>query len=323
MRKYFFALTVFFVFCTQVSAQKKDETLLVQAYKTGSPQMLYQFCKQWQNDLPAISDQQLSALNDTLREGYALFSAFFDSRYTAKTLAQPWLAFKKDSSFVVVQNELKVFVSEHQIYYSQHQIDSFIFMQFSDSLTDSIKKSFYSSDYLMDSFIVSKGPGRGRTNVSFDKRMFPYRNENSPYRSQEFWKEGRLVANIQDFRPQLNPEMNWIYWNKDKYDFIGHLGDNSTKVQNKDPTNALHIFKFLNQAIFLLPAQVVSRNRSKDTLYVSPQTYDFISSLIFDKNLEYALVTFRSPYSGRTDIWHKENDHWHFVSIISMMIAQE
>jgi hypothetical protein len=320
MPKYLLIFSITCIYCASCFAQK-DADLLKRAYQTGNTHNLHQFCTRWQKEYPAITNKEFANLNDTIKEAYLLFSDFFE-RYLFKEREQEWKTMKRDSSFVIIQNDLKVSVTDHQIYYSQHQIDSFIFTQFNAGLADSVNRDFESSDLAMDSFIITKAPGGKRNNLSLERNMFPFRDNYSPYRAPEYWKEGRLVADITDFRPQLNPAIRWLSWNTSKYEVIMHLKDKATKKQRNNPANAYNVLKFLNQKIPFIPAQL-SRETPPKVFYSYPRTDNEISSITFDEKLEYALVTFSTPSMTQKDIWHKENGHWQFVSCISMAISQE
>jgi hypothetical protein len=317
----FAPLFIFFQFFSLVIlAQKNDAELLNQAYQTGSTQKLYEFCKAWQNELPPINNEELATLDDTLKEAYALFSEFWGTRYSRKTLFQPWSSFKKDSSFVIVQNNLKVYISDRQLYFSQQEIDSFILTQIGSNLLDSVKAACYTSQVQIDSLIVVISTLRKTSNASSNGILNTYRDNISPYNSL---KPGKLVADILDFRPQLNPDIHWLYWNKGKYELISQLKNTGTKKQKNDPFNADNVFLFLKKHLLLVPGYMPHRPQANEVYYVFPQTLNDVPSITFDKKLEYALLSFSAFMSGQTDIWHKENGQWQFVKTISGYMGQE
>ena len=74
MRALFFILISLFI---NVGNTQNAGKLLEKAYKKESPEMLHQFFLNWNKEVQTISENELSALNDTIRNTYNVFTAFY------------------------------------------------------------------------------------------------------------------------------------------------------------------------------------------------------------------------------------------------------
>jgi hypothetical protein len=323
LNKYALFLFSFLLCCKTILAQKNDEALLELAFKKNSTQMLYQFCLNWQKESPPISDEEFAVLNDTLKEAYNLFSAYSAARTTYQEIERGRY-FKPDSFFVISQNYLIVSIAQHQLYYSQHEIDSFILVKrFSDGLTDSVKKILFANDSIMDRYMISQVPGK--KDVTIEQGMRMWRDNISPYHTSES-KQAYLVDSITDFRPRLSNDFKWLYWSKKRFEMFSAFMQEKNKAQKNNPPQGKEAMQFLSKIITRVPGYGRPDLTGKYLIqYFNwfPQTIEYISSIMFDKKMEYAMLIVIDRNSGRDEIWHKENGHWKFAVTTGMWVAQE
>lgn len=129
-------LLIFFTLTTNSFAQSAIQDIQ-QAYKEKSTKKLYQFCAKWQEEMPAISDKEFSQLSPTVKEAYNLF---IDSY--RKEVCDNYKIFtkKSDSTFIVLQNHIKIYTTTTPLFNPDPKKDSAIFItrHLPKQLTDSI-----------------------------------------------------------------------------------------------------------------------------------------------------------------------------------------
>jgi len=131
-------LLIFFTLGSNCFSQNSVQDLQ-QAYKEKSTKKLYQFCSKWQKEMPAISDKEFSQLSPAVKEAYNLF---IDSY--RKEVCDNYKIFNKknDSSFIVLQNSIKIYTTTTPLFDRDPKKDSAIFItrhvpkQLTDSIAD-------------------------------------------------------------------------------------------------------------------------------------------------------------------------------------------
>jgi len=103
-----YLLIVFFLFTITFAYSQTELDMLEKAYKNQSTEELKNFFDAWSQEIPPITDTELSTYNDTIQQAYKLFVDFYN--YAADSIYSEWYnELYKDVAFLIVQNTLKIY----------------------------------------------------------------------------------------------------------------------------------------------------------------------------------------------------------------------
>ncbi|MEO8447338.1 MAG: hypothetical protein ABI528_07580 [bacterium] len=98
------------------SSAQAQLALLEKAYKMKSTELLDSFITNWMNELPAISYEELSRQNDTIKAVYELFRLNFDphnvSKFTDSINQRHYDSLYKDIRFAIIPNQIKYSITD-------------------------------------------------------------------------------------------------------------------------------------------------------------------------------------------------------------------
>jgi hypothetical protein len=130
------ALVIGLITCISITARAQETVhhkplrdnaaLLEEAYRTQSKEKLKQFFREWSDNIPAISGQELSELNARQKEAYAVFTAFYKPHRLDSIGGSEWgTAIYQKIGFLLVQNAVKIRATD-KIFYADAVVDSII-----------------------------------------------------------------------------------------------------------------------------------------------------------------------------------------------------
>lgn len=286
MKKIFFYIA--FIFSVAAFGQNEQQAqLLEDAYKKRSDKKATEFFKNWQQELPTINDKELAALNDTLRETYNVFTAFYNGQLEKNI--------NYLERYLILQNSIKISFTD-KIYYSEEETDNYVTasisrMQISEKVRDAYLRKF-DGKYPEDT-VFQFGP-RGDLNSNIEKA-----------------KE-RLIDSIICFRPMILNGKRQVVYLTEGYEklLIGFLGSNSSQpdirsVNYISERQSKKRYKFLNQFVPLKFGHWFGY------LIVS---YPKASAIVFDNDMNYARIDYVSGYAGHEAVLKNDNGNWTIIS---------
>jgi hypothetical protein len=295
MKRY--TLSIFLLFIPFLTNAQKEEQLLEKANNKNSKELLKTFFEHWQHEIPAITNGELAQLNDTLRQAYGVFKAFYKPLNIDSIGGSEWGNNIYDNvAYLILQNKVWIY-SQEKIFYTESEIDKFIVDNINKTIKeDSIKQKLLKRDNgkLSSYTIRTFGP---------DKDIFSDDEGTSV-----------IIDSILNFRPQINSSKAPLYLTP-KYD----------KILNTFLGNTYH--KFGTGGI-MNPAKAKGESEKRKVFlenyikiwhghwggYWQLNSYPACSSITFDKNLEFAKIQFRMVYEGGEAILKRENGNWKLIS---------
>ncbi len=103
--KLFFSVLAFLIAYIPSRAQNEDR-LLLKAYQSGSPKTLEAFFNKWAQETAPLSTPKIARLDDTLRNTYLVFAAFYDPFQTGKAGAAWNDHLYNKSKYLVLQDRI-------------------------------------------------------------------------------------------------------------------------------------------------------------------------------------------------------------------------
>lgn len=278
-------LFVFFIY----NETHSQENNLEKAFKYNSPATLDMFFEKWQQEVPPITDHELSELSDTIQEAYKVFSTFYTPLNLSRIGHSEWGdSIYNKQSFLIVQNSLDVEVQK-KVYFTDEDLDE-----------------------LLNKELEKDNP---EVHLKFLLRL----RENNKVRwyFEEAWGSLSLPQfekisqyPIFDFRPQLEDRSReYVYltseYNKILDDFLCRGKSRSKDVLRELGRRANFLFQngirvwqphwYWNDSWHLL-------------------TYPEVRTIVFDEKMEYAKVYFTIVYQGGEAYLKKEGDSWMLIS---------
>ena len=283
-------ILIFFSF----SAYAQNESnMLEKAYKQSSKKELKNFFDAWSREITPITDTELSTYNDTIQQAYKLFIDFYNS-YRLDSNDE-----YKNVDFLILQNTLEIYFTD-KVCYTKEEKKEYLINEYNKRYKDNdsirqVRISWLNEDEWIERVF------HGYDTIHKNK------------------KQVDLVAN---FRPQINCENKIPIYLMPKYDtllnaFLGseHLefgtGGIMSVAQAKGESKKRQ--NFLENYIKIFHGHWGGYWH----LCSFPKAY----SITFDKDMEYAMIDFRSSWaSGGEVIFKKEGDTWIFVCRVSSWI---
>lgn len=266
--------------------------LLEKAYKKKSVDMLTQFFDNWTIE---IKSNESAYQNDTILEAFKVFKGFYRPTQLSLLGGSEW----GDSLYVnskcfLVQTRLNKIYFVDRLFYSDNEADSLTVLKIIEEYgNDSTKLKLwihYDKNGRLDDFTIKTfGPSS------------KYFTENAPV----------VKDSIMEFYPSIDyTDKKAVYLTKDYQNIIDRfLGSSHTK---------------LGQGGIMNPARSKGASRKRkafiDNLittfyghwggYWQLNTYPYVYSITFDKEMKYAKVDYRMVYEGGEALLEKQNDKW-------------
>ena len=289
---FFILLSLVFTYSNAQNAGK----LLEKAYKKKSLEMSHQFFLNWNQEVQPISEKELSTLNDTIRNTYNVFTAFYKPQSVDSLGGSEWgSAIYNDVDFLVVQNFIKIYFTE-KLFWSEQEIDEYI--------VDFVKSNII--DTSLQNLLLKRTGGKLSESVI---------DRYGPKRKIYFERNEPPIDSIINFRPIINCGGKQPVYLTSKYNniLINFLGNNHAPLgKGGIMTPALATDASAKRKTFL-------ENRIKIWYghwggYWQLHSYPFAYAITFDYDMQYAQVDFRMIYEGGEALLQNVNGNWVLIS---------
>ena len=294
----FYLLCVFLFLCTAIHGQGQSQaTLLKKAYKKHSVSLLYQFFNNWSND---VSSNENEAKNKWVSEAHKVYTAFYQPLQLDKIGCRsedqnlynnsPYFIVQGTLNDVYVADAIPLSIDELDAYYTNR-----INQMFSE---DSIRKKHLS--------MLQWEKERGELSPEFDMNS-----------SNLYWYEIPTIRvdSAISFRPPISIPNKKIVYLTSEYKrlldgFLGNrhvgLGKESIMQVAYPKGKSRKRMEFINNAARIFYGHWGG--------YWQYETYPTASSIVFDSQMQRAVVYFRFVYEGGEVIMEKQKGEWTIVS---------
>ena len=274
-------LTIALLAMITLGSAQTENQLLKKAYKKKSPELLAQFFETWKQEIPPISEVELSQLNDTLRQAYGVFKGFYKPQSIDSLGGSEWgNDIYKDVPYLAVQDFVEIYITEDKIHYTEKEIEELTIANINELVKeDSVKeKLLQRADGKLLPFVIE--------NFGADF--------NAPLGSYDV-----IVDSIVNFRPNISAPGKEPLYLTSKYAKIlrRFLGKNKRGVKKQ---------AFLANSLKIWQGHWGG--------YWQIHSYPLAFSITFDKEMKHAKVNFRMVYEGGEAILKHENGKWQLVS---------
>ncbi len=290
-----FIFILFLLFTASANSQSPRQ-LLDNAYKKKSTELLKQFFLQWNENIPSISNAELSGLNDTVRQTYKAFTAFYKP-HSIDSLGGSEFGndVYKDVEFLIVQNSIRIYFTE-KVFYNEQETDDYVVEYLTKNISDSTSQKLLkrTNGKLSDEVLEKFGP---------NENVFAVRNYT-------------MTDSIVNFRPAINCNSKLPLYLTSSYEKLlnSFLGNQHIPLGTDDIMNpARSIEQSEKKEKFLENYVKIWYGHLGDywQLYSYPEAF----KIIFDKDMQYALIPFRIIYEGGVAMLKKENGDWKLIWI--------
>jgi hypothetical protein len=291
------ALTIVLLFVVNLGYAQTAEQLLEKAYKERSKEKLTNFFLQWNKEIPPIDLADLKQLNSYQREAYNAFIAFYKPHKLDSLGKSEWgNDIYKQANVLLVQNQIKILTQK--VFYSDAEIDSII--------TRSVNRNEKQDSTRQR--ILRRVDGKLNQEIRNEygfKNSFSFQNPDIE----------TTVDSIMDFRPNIKVPGKLCVYLTTEHDktlkaFLGdkHLPLGSGGIMNPARSKGASEKrkKFLENHIKIWYGHWGG--------YWQLKSYPVASSIIFDKDMQYARVNFRLVYEGGQAILKKIDGKWTLIS---------
>lgn len=294
MKKIF--LYIAFICSLAAFAQnEKQESLLEKAYNKNSRKELKFFFENWNEEISSITDQEFNHLNDTLKNAYAAFTAFYKPTSVDQLGGSEWGSkIYQHAKYLIVQNNVKIYLTD-KIFYNEEEKEAYAIEQINRILT---------TEESTKAYLRRK-----------DGKLFPHTIERFGPDSCLREDKETFIDSIIDFKPIIKSGSKKPLYLTSEYEtilntFLGNeqlpLGTGSIMNAAKADGDSKLRQNFLENFIKIWAGhwggywQLISY----------PQAY----SIVFDKKMEYARIYYRMVYEGGEAILKNNNGAWTLVS---------
>ena len=292
-------LCVLLFLCTAIQGQDQSQVkLLRKAYKKHSTSLLYQFFDNWSN---AVSSNENEAKNKWVAEAHKVFAAFYQPLQLDKIgCSSEDQDLYKNSPYFIVQGTLNKIYMADFIPVTSDEIETYYTNRINQMFPDdSIRKE--ELGYLQRKKEI------GELSFKFDfKYTIAYLWERIPTTK---------VDSAISFRPLVKfPNKKVVYlttgyrWLLDN--FLGNrhvgLGQEGIMQVAYSKGESRKRMDFINSAVKIFYGHWGG--------YWQYETYPEATSIVFDSQMQRAVVYFRFVYEGGEVILEKQNGEWTIVS---------
>ncbi len=271
-------------------AQNYEQAQLLQdAYLQHSTEKLYEFFDNW---AAAVRSNEKEAPNPYVAEAHKVFAAFYQPLYTID--GSKHLALYKHKPYFIVQSSLHEILQAEKIFSKPEEIDSF--------MVASIYREFPNDTSLQNHWI--KEVRSYKIGPAYDSYDFP-RFARIPttkldsaieFRPPVSFKGKKVVYLTQDYVELLDDFLN---------DTHIDLGEEDIMQPAYSSDNSQLRHEFFNKAALIFYGHWGG--------YWQYETYPQAYKIIFNKEMDRAIVTFRFVYEGGKVILEKQDGKWKIV----------
>lgn len=280
-------------FCLILDAFGQTQAdLLEKAYKKKSIEMLTQFFENWANE---ITPNTMHYSNDTIQEAYQVFKGFYKPTELSLIGGSEWGdSIYSNSKYFVVQTRLNKICFVDRIHYSIKEIDSLtvakiLEIKSNDSVAQKLWIHFDKNNRLDEYSIEVFGP------------TSEYFETNIPI----------LVDSIVEFYPTIDyVNIKPVYLTNEYQNLIdAFLGSEHTNLGEggiMNPARSKGESKRRKEFLDILIKTFYGHWGG----YWQLNTYPYVYSITFDKEMKYAKVDYRIVYEGGEAILEKQGENW-------------
>ncbi|MFN8343724.1 MAG: hypothetical protein U0X91_01895 [Spirosomataceae bacterium] len=270
--------------------------LLEKANKKKSKELLKKFFDNWHSETPTITNLELLQLNDTVRQAYRAFAAFYKPLDVDSIGGSEWgNKIYENVDYLILQNKLWIY-SQDKVFYTDNEIEQFVI----DKINFTIKEDSTKQKLLKKE--------NGKLSNFVIRRFEP----NEDIFSDNDTKT--KIDSILNFRPQISCNKKPLYLTKNYIEilnaFLGNshykLGTGGIMNPAKSKGQSEKRKKFLESYIKIWYGHWGG--------YWQLNSYPTCSSITFDKNFEYAKIQYRMVYEGGEAVLKNENGNWKLIS---------
>ena len=285
-------LTFFILFLATifiVSAQSESQAkLLKKAYKLHSTKMLYEFFDNWSEEVKSNEDE---AQNPYVAEAYKVFAAFYQPMQTVARSGERKTMYD-DKPYFIVQGSLWKISEAEVIPYKPEEIDSFmvasILQKFPDDTVEQKVWMGFRNNYKPDY--------SGYAYPSFCKVTTTTIDSAIVFRPPVQFTGKKVVYLTKGYEKLLNS-------------FLGNkhvaLGEDDIMQPAYSKGNSRSKHKFINNAALIFYGHWGG--------YWQYETYPKANQIIFNPEMNRAVVLFRFVYEGGEAILEKLDGEWKVV----------
>jgi len=272
--------------------------LLIDAYKTKSNDKLLKFFTNWQNEIPTVSNSELTKMDNRVREAYKVFTAFYQLK-KIKSLGgfrNNIVNFYDDAKFLVIQNSLVVHTTD-RLYWSPAETDSIVVETYNKTATPGYLKKTDPERHLSYYELSLYGP-------TGDKLHLDKIND-------------KLIDTLKNFRPAIDVGDKLPVYLNDKYRDLLHsfLGESNVVYATGYPDSERKNQETLLRHQFV-ETQIKILKWGGDHLCSEP----YVTKITFDKNMKYAKVNYEIWTEGGEAILRNDNGKWIIQSARALWI---
>lgn len=293
MRHFTFSLIILLMLATlTVSCQSNPQAqLLKEAYRSKSTKMLYTFFDNWSEE---VKSNEGEAQNPYVAEAHKVFAAFYQPQQIIAKDIDCHVLYDEQPYFIVQSSLWKILQAE-TILYRQEEIDSLMIARI---------RRMYSDDTVEQ------------------QDWIKYVRDNHPnlcYESSDAIRQFELIATTTldsavEFRPPVHFEGKKVVYLTKKYEkmlnsFLGkrHIAFSEENIMQpaKSKGKSLSKHRFFNQAALIFYGHWGG--------YWQYETYPEAEQIIFNPEMNRAVVMFRFVYEGGEAVLEKQNGEWKVV----------
>lgn len=278
---------------------KSEYTLLQEAYKKRSLNLLDSFFIRWQHNIVPISQSEENELSDTQKQAYHVFEAFYKPFDIKKIGGSEFGENIYDKvKYLVVQNKVDVYSTNNKIYLTVADSDAIA--------VENINKSSMSSSRKDSLLTRINGKLNHRVLQEFGPKKHSLFNDNDSL---------ELITKLDNFRPRVKVDGKQVVYLTGQYDnllniFLGNthlpLGTGGIMNTARSQGESRKREDFLNKLIKIWYGHWGG--------YWQLFSYPMASKITFDKTMKYARVDFVFIYEGGEAILKKEGEEWQLIS---------
>ena len=287
--KAIFILLTISLIALNIKTQAQPVQELEQAYAENSTKKLKQVLDNWANEIKPITEKEIAKMSEIEREAYNVFEAYYNphdlaSRGGSDFGNDAYLKF----NYFLVQNQLNVHQAD-KVYYTEPEIRDFVVKM------------------IMKKFTTISVERRDQSIALFLSR--PLKDEQlfvgayGPHGSEVVDSTQRLVKTITNFRPRMiQTKATPLYLNA-KYDEVLQRFPGDEPI----PAGQVGIKKLDTKKKRFLENYV----KVYDYRPLTPPT---VGAVIFDKDMEYAMIRYGMIMQGGIAFLKKESGKWVIIS---------
>jgi hypothetical protein len=293
IEKFFLILLLFVPVLTSMAQNRQQAKLLQKAYEENSTEILFEFFDNWANE---VQSNEKKAKDPYIAEAHKVFAAFYQPMHMVKRGARQTMY--DDKPYYIVQSSLWKICKTDVILYKQEEIDSFMIARI---------LPVYADDTAYQRQWLENLPPEGWSGYWFN-----YYNDWRSWNTISMPKV--TVDSAVEFRPPVHFEGKKVVYLTKKHkklldafleDRHVDLGENNIMQPAYSKGDSRAKQQFIDNAAHIYYGHWGG--------YWQYETYPEAEQIIFNPEMNRAVVLFRFVYEGGQVILEKQNGEWTVV----------